>query len=136
MPFLKTIKSLFNPVPRILPADAAEAVRSGHALLVDVREPGEWRSGVAERAVLLPLSDLTRGRKLWKAFLDTARDRDVLLYCASGGRSAIAARLLAGEGFRTANAGGLGEWAAAGWPVVTPAGLGFDGKTGRSSRPD
>lgn len=135
MPFLKTIKSLFNPVPRILPGDAAEAVRSGSALLVDVREPGEWRSGVAEQAVLLPLSDLTRGRKMWKTFLETARNRYVLLYCASGGRSAIAARLLAGEGFRTANAGGLHEWAAAGWPVVAPAATGGDGETGRSRRP-
>lgn len=121
MKFLKMLKSLFTPVPRIAPSDAFDAIRAGRALLVDVREPGEWQAGVAAEAVLLPLSDLTGGRKHWKAFLETVQARQVLLYCASGGRSALAARMLAGEGFLAANAGGLREWVAMGWPVVEPS---------------
>lgn len=51
-----------------------------------------------------------------------ARDREILLYCASGGRSGLAARLLAQEGFQAHNTGGLTNWAAADWPVVPPQG--------------
>jgi rhodanese-related sulfurtransferase len=99
-----------------------DRVRSGDALLVDVREPGEWTQGVAENAVLLPLTDLTGGRTHWKQFLADATGREVFLYCAAGGRSGIAARILAHEGFRAANTGALNDWAAAGWPIVEPAG--------------
>ena len=121
MNILKLLKSLFVSAPRLAPTDCADRVRAGDALLVDVREPGEWRGGVAERAVLLPLSNLTGGRALWKAFLAANADRELLFYCAAGGRSAIAARILAAEGFRTANVGRLSDWAAAGWPIVPAA---------------
>ncbi|MBS0664673.1 MAG: rhodanese-like domain-containing protein [Verrucomicrobia bacterium] len=116
----KMFKSMFTPVPRLEPLSCASRIREGEAFLVDVREPDEWRAGVAQRARLLPLSDLTGSRAQWRKFLAEAKDREIYLYCASGGRSGLAARLLAGEGFRTANTGGLGDWADAGWPVVKP----------------
>lgn len=115
------LSSLFKSPPRATPAEAATRLRSGAAILVDVREPAEWTQGVAESAVLLPLSDLNRSRAHWAPFLASARDRELLLYCASGTRSGIAARVLAGEGFRAVNAGGLAEWAAAGWRIVSPS---------------
>jgi rhodanese-related sulfurtransferase len=118
---LKIVKAMFSPSPRSAPLDCAHRVRSGEALLVDVREPDEWKSGVAQHAVLLPLSDLTGKRAGWNSFLAEATGREILVYCASGGRSRLAARVLAGEGFRAANTGGLAEWANAGWPVVKPA---------------
>lgn len=121
MSLLKSLKSLLTPAPRIAPAEAAARVRSGHALLVDVREPAEWRGGVAQHAALLPLSDLTGARHHWRDFLAQAGGREVLVYCASGMRSGSAARILGGEGIRAANTGGLADWAAAGWPVVRPA---------------
>lgn len=117
----KLIKAMFTSTPRAAPADAAARVRAGEALLVDVRESGEWPSGIAEHAVLLPLSDLSGARAQWKPFLAAHDGRELLCYCAAGGRSAIAARILAAEGFRTANAGSLADWANAGWPVVPPA---------------
>ena len=52
-------------------------------------------------------------------FLDDGRE--ILLYCASGGRSGMAARMLVAEGVRAANTGGLADWLDAGWPVVKPA---------------
>jgi rhodanese-related sulfurtransferase len=112
------LKSLFTPAPHARPADYLEKLRSGAALLVDVRESDEWKRGVAESAALLPLSDLNRERLRWKPVLEKAGDRELLLYCASGVRSGIAARTLIGEGFRALNAGGLSDWAGAGWPVV------------------
>ncbi|MEI6464448.1 MAG: rhodanese-like domain-containing protein [Verrucomicrobiota bacterium] len=118
MNYLKMAKALFTSAPSLPPGDCFERIRSGAAVLIDVREPDEWASGVAEHAVRLALSDLSDARKDWKPFLAANAQRELLVYCAAGGRSAIAARLLVQEGFRAANTGGLRDWVAAGWPVV------------------
>jgi len=120
MNLLHLFKVMFTSIPRLHPADCAARIRSGAVVLIDVREPDEWTDGVAERAALLPLSDLNGPRTLWKPFLQTAANREMVLYCRAGGRSMIAAKVLAAEGFRTANGGAFSEWAAAGWPTVTP----------------
>jgi len=121
MNLLKMIKSQFTSAPCKSPAECAQRVRTGEALLIDVREPGEWSGGVAQSARLLPLSDLTGARAQWQKFLAEANGREVLLYCASGGRSGMAARILVAEGVRAANTGGLADWLDAGWPVAKPA---------------
>jgi rhodanese-related sulfurtransferase len=121
MNILKFFKAQFRSIPRFTPAECAARVRSGEAVLIDVREPKEWTAGVAELAVLLPLSDLTGRRKRWKPFLAAHDGRELLLYCGAGVRSAMAAKTLAAEGFKTGNAGGYPEWVSAGWPVVRPA---------------
>lgn len=128
MSLLHTLKSLFKAAPRTTPAAAFDDLRAGRAVLVDVRESGEWSGGVAEGAVLLPLTDLTGSRRRWADFLRTVGDREVLAYCAAGGRSAIAARILQGEGIKAVDAGALAEWRTAGWPIVTP-------KTGGATDP-
>lgn len=116
----KLLRAMFKSAPRIAAADCFPRVRSGEARLIDVREPGEWTTGVAEQAVLLPLTDLTGSRAQWRAFLASNANRELLLYCQTGGRSAIAAHVLASERFRAANAGSLTEWSSAGWPIVPP----------------
>jgi rhodanese-related sulfurtransferase len=121
MSLIKMFKSIFTSAPRFAPADCASRVRNGDAILVDVREPGEWAGGVAQSAQLLSFSDLTGARSHWKPFLAEADGREVLLYCASGSRSGFAARLLVTEGVRAANTGGLAGWEEIGWPVVKPA---------------
>lgn len=118
MNLLKILKSLFTSVPTYQPAECAHRVRSGDAMLIDVREPGEWSGGVAQSARLLSFSDLTGARRQWAPFLAEAKDREILLYCASGARSGLAARLLVAEGRRAANTGGLADWLAAGWPLA------------------
>jgi rhodanese-related sulfurtransferase len=113
--------SLAADVPVLAPAEAAKRVADGNAVLIDVRGPDEWaETGVAAPAALLPLSDLTGARKQWKAFLEKNRDKELILYCASGHRAGRAAKRLAKEGFRTANAGGFSDWQAAGLPVRKP----------------
>lgn len=121
MSLLKACQALFRPAPRISLSACAHRVRCGDAFLVDVREAREWTRGVAERAVLLPLSDLQGARTHWHEFLANVGQREILIYCASGLRSGQAARMLAGEGFRAANTGGLAGWEEIGWPVVKPA---------------
>src|SRR5262245_13333071 len=106
-------QALFTSVPRAQPAECFARIRSGTALLVDVREEREWQRGVADHATLLPLSDLIRSRRRWRPFLETVSGRELVLYCGVGARAAIAGKLLAVEGFRPVNGGGLNEWAAA-----------------------
>ena len=124
MKLFQLLKSLFTPAPRLSPAEAGPRIRSGDAVLIDVREPGEWAGGAAQKAILLSLSDLTTTRSQWRRFLAENAGKELLFYCASGGRSGIAARILGKEGFRTANTGGLSDWTASGWPIVKPVKLG------------
>jgi len=106
--------------PRISAAEADAKLQAGTAVLVDVREPGEWPSGVAKPAALLPLSDLRGPRRQWGAFLAQHREKQIILYCASGLRSGSAASLLRKEGFTVANLGGFFAWSQAGLPVKKP----------------
>jgi hydroxyacylglutathione hydrolase len=116
------IRMLLQARPGIVP-DAAKAVlHSGAAVLVDIREPDEWSSGVAQQAVLLPFSDLRGSRTQWRRFLEQNKGKRLLLYCHSGSRSGMAASLLCREGFDAVNAGSLQDWHRANWPVAAPPG--------------
>lgn len=105
-------------VPDVAPVEAARLVAEGKALLVDVRESSEWAgSGVAAPALLLAKSDFDGARKDWAPFLKSVGDRQVIVYCRSGGRSGAVAGALAKMGINVANAGGFAEWKAAGLPI-------------------
>ena len=134
MNLFKLTRSLIRSVPRCAPSECAARVRSGESVLIDARERNEWETGVAEHAVLLSFKDLMDERTQWRPFLEQSGGRELLFYCGAGVRAGIAARLLAGEGFRTANTGRLSDWARAGWPIVTPPPEGgqFDSRRGRS----
>ncbi len=124
MSILKSIFSLFPPagsgMRRIGAVEAAHLVREGRAVLVDVREPAEWESGVASPARLLPLSDLTGGRRRWAPFLKRVGEREIILYCHSGSRCGLVGRILEREGFKAASIGSLRAWAGADLPVTRP----------------
>jgi rhodanese-related sulfurtransferase len=106
--------------PSINPGEAAERVAAGTAVLIDVREPDEWSGGVAEPALLSSLSDLRGERAQWTAVLEANKDKELILYCASGARSGVAASILRKEGFNVVNAGGFASWRSAGLPVRQP----------------
>lgn len=117
---LSSSNSASEGVRSISPQDAARLIAGGSAVLVDVREPLEWAGGVAKPANLLPMSDLSGKREKWKPFLASLGDRELILYCHSGGRSGSSARLLAAEGFSVANLGGFKAWRDANLPVCKP----------------
>ena len=75
-------------------------------VLVDVRTAGEWDAGHIDHAVSLPLSQLAA------RLCELPQDRALVVYCASGYRSAIATSLLQRHGrARVANlVGGLAAW--------------------------
>lgn len=112
--------ALFKSAPRANPADFRDKLLAGEALLVDVREAAEWSEGIAESATLLPISELRPPSPAWREFLGRAGQREVLVYCASGMRSSMAARELRKHGVQAFNAGGIRDWVAAGWPIVPP----------------
>ena len=104
----------------ITPDEASRRVASGEAILVDVREPAEWADGVVSGALLLPLSDLRGERERWKPVLEANRDKELIVYCRSGNRSAQAIAILEKENFKATNAGGFADWKSAGQPVARP----------------
>jgi phage shock protein E len=82
----------------------SQKIKAG-ALVVDVRTPDEFADGAYPGAINIPLAALqARMNEL------EPRDRPIVLYCASGARSAQAARLLKQAGFTDfINAGGLSD---------------------------
>lgn len=106
--------------PSVGPAEAAARVAAGTAVLIDVREPDEWSGGVAGPAKLCSFGDLRGSRAQWKAVLEENGDKELILYCASGARSGVAAGMLRKEGYNVVNAGGFGNWRSAGLPVRQP----------------
>jgi DMSO/TMAO reductase YedYZ molybdopterin-dependent catalytic subunit/rhodanese-related sulfurtransferase len=95
-------------------ARAAAALLEAGALLIDVREPGEWQAGHVAQALLLPMGQVARHRS------GLPQDRRIVVVCRSGGRSAAVAEALRTWGFDAVNlSGGMTAWALAGLPVVT-----------------
>ncbi len=110
-------------VPRIDAARAQEMMAKG-ALLLDVRDAPELeKMGRAEGSHHIP-----RGMLEFRADPETPfhdpelrKDRPVILHCASGGRSALAGKLLKDMGYAEVyNLGGFKDWKEAGAPVEEP----------------
>lgn len=120
--FFFVARALWGARPQIKPGALRSALKTGAAILVDVREPSEWTAGTAKNAALLPMSDLRGGRKQWNAFLGKNPGKQLLIYCQSGSRSALAAAQLRGEGLNALNAGSLAALERAGWPVCKQRG--------------
>ena len=97
---------------------AAELLSSPEPpLAIDVRAPGERDQKYIVGSVSIPLNHLVEHSA------QLPRDRSLLVYCAGGYRSSIAASLLQGSGFNHVSeiAGGLAGWEAAKLPVQTAA---------------
>src|SRR5579859_1113440 len=97
-------------------ARAAAALLADGAVLLDVREPGEWRAGHAPQAILIPMGDV-------RARLDELpQARRIVVVCRSGGRSAAITGALRASGYDAVNlTGGMCAWTAAGLPVAADA---------------
>jgi rhodanese-related sulfurtransferase len=108
-------------VPRITAAQARDMMAKGDALVVDVRDaPEVQQSGKVAGAV-----HVSRGMLEFRAdpaspYHDKnfATDKTVIVYCASGGRSALAGKALKDLGYdRVYNLGGFKDWAESGGAV-------------------
>jgi len=99
----------------ISPAEAARIVGNDDNLVLDVREPDEFKSGHLRGAKLIPLGSLAD--KLSE--IEKFKDKTVLVYCRSGNRSATAANILCRAGFSDVSnlAGGIIAWQSEHYPV-------------------
>lgn len=108
------------------PKGVYERVKSGQAILVDVRESDEISLGMAEPARWMPTSEIHEGSAKWKAFLESLpsgsaqKSKAIVLYCRSGRRAASVAAQLSDLGYRTENMGTYSAWEAAGLPTKKP----------------
>jgi rhodanese-related sulfurtransferase len=105
-------------VPKLSPAEAAEKMRSGDVLIVDVRDPTE----VEQTGRIKDAVNVSRGMLEFRADPESQyhnpafqRDKTILLHCASGGRSALAGKTLQDMGYTAVfNIGGFKDLAEAG----------------------
>ena len=110
---LGTRPDLTATTERISAPLAAQRLEGGAPLAVDVRTPGERAQKFVAGSVSIPLNHLAeRAHELPK-------DRPLLVYCAGGYRSSIAASLLQQQGFTQVSeiAGGLAAWETAKLPL-------------------
>ena len=117
-----TVKQLMEAanaaVPKITPDKARDLIAKGNTLIVDVRDaPEVEKSGKVAGAV-----NVSRGMLEFRADPESpyhdknfSKDKTVILYCASGGRSALSGKALKDMGYNEVyNLGGFKDWAESG----------------------
>lgn len=111
-------------VPRVDAAEAQRLIAEKGALLLDIRDAPELeRSGRAEGSHHIPRGMLEFRADPASPFHDPAlkQDRPVVLHCASGGRAALAGKLLKDMGYAEVyNLGGFKDWKEGGGPIAEP----------------
>ena len=103
-----------------IPVDAAEAAIAQADVLIDVREPDEYRQGHLPGAINLPRGVLEFQMSSQSAM--EPRGLRIVLYCKTSGRAALAACALQDMGYLDvrSDAGGIDAWKAAGKAVAVP----------------
>jgi len=108
-------------VPRLTPAQVKEMIAKGNTLVVDVRDAAE----VANTGKVAGAVHVSRGLLEFKADPESPthdknfdKSKNVILYCASGGRSALSGKTLKDLGYeKVYNLGAFKDWAESGGPV-------------------
>ena len=95
---------------------AAERLATSEPVAIDVRMPREYDRKHVAGSINIPLNHLI------ERLPEVPRGRSVIVYCAGGYRSSIAASLLQQQGITTVAeiAGGVAAWEAAKLPLETP----------------
>ncbi|WP_102143800.1 rhodanese-like domain-containing protein [Mycobacterium hubeiense] len=121
----KTVKDLVEAanavVPRISPAQAQELMAKPNTLVVDVRDaPEVQQTGKVAGAVHVPRGMLEFRADPESPYYDQhfTKDKTVILYCGSGGRSALSGQALKELGYAEVyNMGAFKDWAESGGAV-------------------
>lgn len=98
------VPKLLRAIGQINPQKAKELADDG-ALIVDVRERSEFGNGHIKKAVNIPVSSLNNISS------KADKDRDIIVYCQSGARSATAAKRLKAMGYtKVYDLGSINRW--------------------------
>jgi len=118
---LQRVKSEISEV------DASDVQERNGAVLVDVRERDEWEEGHIPGAIHIPRGNLES--RIENAVPD--RSSKVVLYCASGARSAFSAKALGELGYEDVSSlvGGFTDWKRNGYEVELPRSLSPERRT-------
>ena len=83
-------------------------------VIIDVRSKHEYDSEHIDGALLFPVENIAAGQ-----MPDVDKNEEIILYCRSGARSAMAANIMSAKGFtKVTSGGGLSHMAAAGHEIV------------------
>lgn len=107
--FPPELAELVEPTPQTTPAELDTMMAQGAVTVVDIRNPGEREDGYVPGSIAEPLAQL-------RVRLDAVpADRPIVVYCAGGWRSSVAASLLRAQGYRNVTdlIGGYDGWLAA-----------------------
>ena len=107
-----------NPTDTVTLEQARAEHESGKVVLIDIREKPEHLTGVAQGAVLLPMSELAQKQSQ----IPKDSTQPVLLICNTQNRSKATFDMLKQQGYKNVRyvEGGMSQWAAKGWPLVAP----------------
>ncbi len=111
---MNLVSSLFGPsVPSTTAMELSEKLKNGNRpVVIDVRQPEEYRQGHIAGSKLIPLGELQ------KRINELPKDKEIVCVCASGSRSRSATRFLIKAGFTAVDMkGGMFMWQHAGLPV-------------------
>jgi rhodanese-related sulfurtransferase len=102
-------------VPTAITVNQAAQLRDQGAFILDVREPNEWAQFHIPGANLIPLGSLPNRLN------EVPKDRQVVVVCRTGVRSAQGRDILLSAGFTkvTSMTGGMNQWQAQGLPIAT-----------------
>lgn len=95
---------------------AANLIEMSQPLLLDVRTPREFKAGHLKDALLIPVQELKRRLNELSDF----KEQEILVYCATGNRSTVAAKILNDNGFKRVSnlRHGIYGWSEENLPVV------------------
>jgi phage shock protein E len=114
--FERLVAEAKKNITEVSPADGAAKLKSGEAVIVDVRDKDEWDEGHIPGA-----THMSRGT-IELDIEEKIPDPDAMIicHCGGGGRSALAAENLQKMGYKNVSsmAGGLKAWKAAGLPTA------------------
>lgn len=115
-PFERFLSSLRKTVVELRYEDAVNALQTGQAILIDVREQNEWQQGCIPSAIHLARSII----EIQIGALVPNLETPIILYCSGGIRSLLAAENLQRIGYTDVKslAGGSKAWCSAGLPFI------------------
>ena len=116
--YQQIVMEALQTVAEVAPPDLQSRLSGGEQIVViDVREPEEFARGKIPGAYTIP-----RGMLEMQVDGRLPREATVVLYCAGGGRSALAAKSLADMGYDKVEnlQGGWSAWVKSGLPVEQP----------------
>ena len=99
--------NIFSNVPSISSKESMELLSDKNYEFLDVRTESEYASGHIPNSLHIPLQEI-QGRI---SELEDIKDKNIIVYCRSGGRSSIASKSLLKNGYNVINlSGGILGW--------------------------